>query len=371
MTSFTRQIVSVDNLFRLSRDVLSLQSLLGFLSHQAAHPGVETTPELAFQFKPSLALTSDIFAQALGYDNHAAVIKHAKTVAGTHYPAFMDRQFESNLFNLVLKEMSQYFKELPRNPDELEMVAQMVNSFCLILANEDSRSLEVIVGGSYTGKTLYLTQWLVEYAEANSKVMQIPVVVFGLPSLFENLVKHRPDLFEGDSVTHIKVDLDCNNMPSSPTGTPITFIEIDWLSSKGYDDERLYSLASMLAENDKTMWAVFDETMQFIPAVVAFKNSHHNILATEQVGFSNDDGQTIFSPTEFTWRLIDPKSLIRFLTAIGSFQDGQADGMAERLMPLHPSGVAARMAHTLIKNSGLLTLPYALNEKVFYEGFKC
>ncbi|HBC3540093.1 TPA: hypothetical protein KDZ08_004963 [Vibrio parahaemolyticus] len=370
MTSVTLPIISLNNLFRLSRDVISLQSLLAFLCHQAAHPGTETTPELAFEYKPSLSKVSDMFAQALGYDNHAHLLERGKTVAGTHYPDFIDQQFEGKLLNLVFTEMSQHFTGMPRSRAEFEMVGQMVNSFCQILSNEASRSLELIVGGSYTGKTLYLVQWLVAYAEANNKETQIPVVVFGLPSLFENLVKQRPDLFTGDQVTHIKVDLDCNNMPSSPTGTQITFIEVDWLTSNEYDDERLYSLASVLAESTNPMWSVFDETMQFTPVVVAFKDSIHNILATEQVGFSND-GQTLFSPTEFTWRLIDPKSLIRFLTAIGSFQDGQADGMAERLMPKHPSGVAACMAHTLVKNSGLLTLPYKLNENVFYEGFKC
>ncbi|HDZ9329307.1 TPA: hypothetical protein RUZ39_003228 [Vibrio cholerae] len=370
MPYVTLPVISLDNLFRLSRDVLSLQSVLAFLCHQAANPGTETTPELAFQYKPSLSVSSDMFAQALGYDNHAHVLERAKTVAGTHYPDFMDQQFESRLLHLVLAEMSQHFEEMPRIKLEFEMVGQMVNSFCQILSNKESRSLEVVVGGSCTGKTLYLVQWLVAYAEANNKEPQIPVIVFGLPSLFENLVKQRPDLFTGERVTHIKVDLDCNNMPSSPTGTPITFIEVDWMSSNEFDDERLYSLASVLAESPNPMWTVFDETMQFTPVVVAFKDSIHNILATEQVGFCND-GQTLFSPTQFTWRLIDPKSLIRFLKAIGSFKDGQADAMAERLMPKHPSGVSARMAHTLIKNSGLLTLPYKLNEKMFYEGFKC
>lgn len=365
MFSTSRLMVSTNNLFRLSRDIEKLRQLLGFLCHQSAHPGTVTTPQVAYDYFPTVSKASNIMAKAMGYEDHASLLAAAKTFGGTHYPSFTNEDFKSALTALVLEEVSHHYQTMPRSPDELVMITEMIDSLSVIISDEDGRSREVVVGGSCSGKTYYLVQWLVAYAESIKHIPQIPLVVVGLPSLFDNLKGQRPDLFNSQTVEHIQIEQSGDNFPTSPTGAAITFIEIDAMTIGNFNDERLYANASVLAEREEPMWAVFDETMAFVPVAVAFKNSDHNILATEQRGYV-EDGQTLFSPTEFVWRFVDPKTFAHFMQTVGAWEPSAENSLADNLMPPHPSGSRTRLGHCLVKANGLLSLPFLWDDSLLY-----
>lgn len=365
MFSTSRLMVSTNNLFRLSRDIEKLRQLLGFLCHQSANPGKITTPQVAYDYFPTVSKASNIMAKAMGYEDHASLLAAAKTFGGTHYPSFTNEDFKSALTALVLEEVSHHYQTMPRSPDELVMITEMIDSLSVIISDENGRSREVVVGGNCSGKTYYLVQWLVAYAESIKHIPQIPLVVVGLPSLFDNLNGQRPDLFNSQTVEYIQIEQSGDNFPTSPTGAAITFIEIDAMTIGNFNDERLYANASILADREEPMWAVFDETMAFVPVAVAFKNSDHNILATEQRGYV-EDGQTLFSPSEFVWRFVEPITFTHFMHTIGAWEPSAESSLADNLMPPHPSGSRTRLGHCLVKANGLLSLPFQWDDSLLY-----
>ncbi|MDF4421659.1 hypothetical protein P3447_08545 [Vibrio parahaemolyticus] len=361
-----RLTVSTNNLFRLSRDIEVFKQMLGFLCHQAAHPGTMTTPEMAFEYFPSTFKAADLFARALGHKAHSALVEHAKSTHGTHYPSFLEPGFKEALTALVFEEFSSHFQVMPRNPTEQVMVVDLVDSFCEMISNKESRHKEVILGKSCSGKTAYLVQWLEAYAKGNQKAPQIPVVVFGMKNLLDALYGLHPKLFNSESVHHIKVDKFIDNFPTSPTGSAITFVEFDLFEDPiNGKESTVYMKAQELAGSVQTMWALVDEALYLTPISVAFKDSPHNLIAACQEAIS-PDGQTIYDPKTFTWRFMEPTAFIKFMKEAGIWGVADDPEFANNMMPKLEENPDLRTGHCFIKGKGIMTLPFKWKASTLY-----
>ncbi|HFI9381256.1 TPA: hypothetical protein ACGSTL_001411 [Vibrio parahaemolyticus] len=358
--------VSNNNLFRLSRDVELFTQMLGFLCHQAAHPGTITTPEQAFEYFPSVNKAADLLARALGYQAHSDLIEHAKSAHGTHYPTFLEPGFKDAVTAIVFEEFSNHFQEMPRNPTEREMVMELIDSFCEMVSDEQSRHKEVILGLPCSGKTAYLVQWLEAYARGNQKVTQIPVVVFGMKSLADALYGLHPKLFNTDSVLHIKLDKNIDNFPTSPTGSAITFVEFDPFEAPiNGKESTVFMKAQELACSEQMMWALVDEALYLTPISVAFKDSSHNLIAACQQAIS-PEGQTIYDPKKFIWRFMEPKAFIHYMKQTGIWGETDNTDFVNKMMPKLDKNAALRTGQCLVKGKGIMSLPFKWKDSTLY-----
>ena len=351
----TQVPISSDNLFRLSRDVEKLGQLLGFIFHQVIYPGSVTTTQESLMHIPSEGELNRAVALSLGYKDYDELVAMSLTHTESVYPTFSEisfsQAFSINMFELI----SDRFKTLPRDPRELQMINEMLDSFLNIVRDQE-RYTENIVGKIGSGKTLYLKQWLVEYARFSDLHKQQPVIVFCRDNFAYELRNQRADLFSPDKMNVIEAQQDFSNVQASLTDAPINVITVEPLS-KQYSDERLHELSLELLDSQEQSFVLIDEFYLYIGAAVAFKDSKHHSLSCQQTPVS-PDGQTLYSPKDFIWRIIDPKSLTEFMYAIGAWEDVEEFmPLAEKMMSPSEDNHHLSTGAAIVRGNSILTLP--------------